>query len=370
MTTVQTANDKPLFTPGPLTTSRTVKQAMLRDLGSRDSEFLRVVREIREKLLGVANLRGDYECVLMQGSGTFSVEAVIGSTIPRAGKILILSNGAYGKRMVNIANVLQIPRAVIEYAEDCKTNARDVRYELERDPAITHIAMVHSETTSGLVNDIEGVGALAKEFQKKFIVDAMSSFGGIETDWRAVNADFIISSANKCIEGVPGFGFVLARRDSLPECQGRARSLSLDLFAQWKGLEDDGQFRFTPPTHALLAFRQALNELEQEGGVPARAARYRANYEMLIAGTRALGLREYLAPNDQGHIIVSFHYPDDSRFDFKTFYARLNEKGFVIYPGKVGSANCFRIGCIGRLFPSDMQNLLNAMQKTLSEFNL
>lgn len=370
MNSIFSANDKPLFTPGPLTTSRTIKQAMLRDLGSRDGEFLRVVREIRAKLLELAELQDDYECVLMQGSGTFSVEAVMGSTTPPNGKILILANGAYGKRMVKIADALRIPRTVVEYPEDCKTNASDVEHALSDDPALTTVAMVHSETTSGLVNDIHAVGALAKKFNKKFLVDAMSSFGGIVTDWRAANADYIVSSANKCIEGVPGFGFILARRDALLETKDWARSLALDVFAQWKGLERDGQFRFTPPTHALLAFHQALVELEGEGGVTARAVRYQANYDTLLHGTRAMGLREYLHTEDQGHIIVSFHYPQDARFDFQLFYARLNEKGFVIYPGKVGNANCFRIGCIGRLFPSDMQNLLYALRETLDEMGV
>jgi 2-aminoethylphosphonate-pyruvate transaminase len=370
MNPLSTANDKPLFTPGPLTTSRTVKQAMLRDLGSRDGEFLRVVRDMRAKLLNVAELQNDFECVLMQGSGTFSIEAVIGSATPPDGKILILANGAYGRRMVKIADALRIPRVVIEYAEDCNTNALDVERALNADAAITNIAMVHSETTSGLVNDIHAVGAVAKKFDKIFLVDAMSSFGGIETDWRATNADYIVSSANKCIEGVPGFGFILARRAALTQTEGWARSLALDLFAQWRGLESDGQFRFTPPTHALLAFEQALLELEQEGGVKARAARYRANYETLLQGTRALGLREYLRAEQQGHIIVSFLYPRDARFDFPTFYARLNDRGYVIYPGKVGNANCFRIGCIGRLFPSDMQNLIQAMRATLDEMGV
>lgn len=367
MSNLSSANDKPLFTPGPLTTSRTVKQAMLRDLGSRDGEFLRVVREIRAQLLEVAGLGEDYTCVLMQGSGTFSVEAVIGSAVAPQGKLLILANGAYGKRMIAMARTLRIEHSVIEYPENCNTRAEDAANALARDAAITHIAMVHSETTSGLVNDIAAVGAVAKTYGKQFIVDAMSSFGGIETDWGGVNADYIISSANKCIEGVPGFGFILARRDALVGTQGWARSLALDMFAQWRGLEGDGQFRFTPPTHTLLAFHRALTELAQEGGVQARAARYRANYETLLAGTRALGLCEYLEPRQQGHIIVSFLYPADPRFDFKTFYTRLNERGFVIYPGKVGNANCFRIGCIGRIFPADMQNLVNALRVTLNE---
>lgn len=370
MNAISSANDKPLFTPGPLTTSRTVKQAMLRDLGSRDGEFLRLVREIRAKLLDLAELRNDFECVLMQGSGTFSVEAVIGSATPTEGKVLILANGAYGRRMVKIADALHIPRVVLEYAEDCNTNAEDVDRALRQDPMITNIAMVHSETTSGLVNDIHAVGAVAKQSGKTFIVDAMSSFGGIETDWRASNADYIVSSANKCIEGVPGFGFILARREALLKTNGQARSLALDVYGQWLGLESDGQFRFTPPTHALLAFHQALLELESEGGVKTRAARYRANYEILLQGTRALGLSEYLPADRQGHIIVSFLYPRDTGFDFPTFYARLNDKGYVIYPGKVGNANCFRIGCIGRLFPSDMQNLIQAMRATLNEMGV
>lgn len=367
---ISSGNDKPLFTPGPLTTSRTVKEAMLHDLGSRDAVFLRVVREIRAKLLEVAGLQTGYACVLMQGSGTFSVEAVLGSTIPPEGKLLVLSNGAYGKRMVKIAEALRLPYSVIEYPEHSQTMVMDTALELARDDSITHLAMVHSETTSGIVNNVQQFGTLAKRFKKTFIVDAMSSFGGIETDWRKVNADYIVSSANKCIQGVPGFGFVLARREPLEQSKGLARSVALDLYAQWRGLETDGQFRFTPPTHALLAFHQALLELEQEGGVQARAARYHSNYSTLVAGTRDLGLREYLHPNDQGHIIVSFLYPADPRFDFKTFYARLNEKGFVIYPGKVGNANCFRIGCIGNLFPSDMENLVKAMQTTLQEMEL
>lgn len=370
MNPLSPAHDKPLFTPGPLTTSQTVKQAMLRDLGSRDGAFLEVVREIRAQLLALAELEADYECVLMQGSGTFSVEAVIGTAVPPQGKLLAVANGAYGRRIVQIARALRIAHDVVEFPENCPVDARAVERALQADAAYTTIALVHSETTSGLVNDIHAVGALARAYGKTLIVDAMSSFGGIVTDWRGANAAYIVSSANKCIEGVPGFGLVLARRTELAQTEGWARSVALDLWAQWRGLERDGQFRFTPPTHALLAFYQALRELEAEGGIAARAARYQRNYETLLAGTRALGLQEYLEPRHQGHIIVSFHYPPDSRFDFPEFYARLNERGFVIYPGKVGSADCFRIGCIGRLFPADMQNLTNAMRAVLAEMGV
>lgn len=362
---------KMLFTPGPLNTSYNVKQAMLRDLGSRDVEFISIVGDIRKRLLEVAGLPApDYQCILMQGSGTFCIESVVGSTVPLEGKLLILVNGAYGRRIVQMARVLKIAHTVLEYAEDTPTDAQTVERALQGDPSITTIAMIHSETTSGLVNDIAAIGALAKRHKKRFLVDAMSSFGGIVTNWHQANIDYVVSSANKCIEGVPGFGFILARRTALLETEGRARSVALDLYAQWKGLSGDGQFRFTPPTHTLLAFQQALRELELEGGVRARSARYQLNYETLVEEMRALGFREYLPPRVQGHIIVSFYFPDDSHFDFDEFYARLNDKGYVIYPGKVGNANCFRIGCIGQLFPDDMRALTEAIRLTLHEMQI
>lgn len=365
------SRDKILFTPGPLTTSPTVKQAMLKDLGSRDAEFISIVRDIRDRLLDVAGFSApEHECILMQGSGTFSIEAVVGSTVPPEGKFLILVNGAYGRRIAQMARVLRISHAVLEYPEDTPTDAVTVEHALRADPSITNIAMIHSETTSGLVNDIGAVGELARRYDKRFLVDAMSSFGGIVTDWRAANADYIVSSANKCIEGVPGFGFIIARRVALLETEGWARSLALDLYSQWKGLAGEGQFRFTPPTHSLLAFRQALAELELEGGVQARAARYFINYETLTKGMRALGFQEYLGRKVQGHIIVSYYYPDDPHFKFDEFYTRLNDKGYVIYPGKVGNAKCFRIGCIGRLFPDDMRGLIAAIKGTLQEMKI
>ncbi|MEK7277683.1 MAG: 2-aminoethylphosphonate--pyruvate transaminase, partial [Chloroflexota bacterium] len=350
------ARDKPLFTPGPLTTSRTVKQAMLRDLGSRDFEFVALVRDIRRRLLALGGVASPhYETILMQGSGTFSVEAVISSALPPRGRLLVVANGAYGSRMAQIAKVHKIESTVLNYAENCAPDLPAIEAALSGDAAITHVAVVHSETTTGLINPVKKIGGIVKKHNRRFIVDAMSSFGGVPINLAECGIDFLVSSANKCIEGVPGFGFIIAQREALLETDGNARSLSLDVFAQWRGLESNGQFRFTPPTHALLAFHQALDELEDEGGVTARADRYRANYETLIAGMRTMGFREYLKLDDQGYIIVSFRYPDPPQFDFETFYTRLNEKGYVIYPGKVSNADCFRIGCIGRLFPSDMR---------------
>jgi 2-aminoethylphosphonate-pyruvate transaminase len=368
---IPTWKNKALFTPGPLTTSPTVKQAMLRDLGSRDSDFINVVKDIRSRLVALGDVsEEDYTAVIVQGSGTFSVESVIGSVVPPGAKLLTISNGAYGQRIAQIAKVLGIPNVLLQYAEDCYPDLSEIEQALAADPAIAVVAVVHCETTSGLINPVEKIGQIVKRFGKTYFVDAMSSFGAVPLNLASCGIDFLVSSANKCIEGVPGFGFVLARRTALLAIDGYARSLSLDLLAQWKGLEANGQFRFTPPTHVLLAFYQALLEMEIEGGVAGRAARYQANHTTLVTGMRVLGFKEYLTPEDQGYIITSFRYPESPDFDFNKFYELLKDKGYVIYPGKVSKADCFRIGHIGRLAPSDMRDLLAAIRDTLGEMNL
>jgi 2-aminoethylphosphonate-pyruvate transaminase len=366
------ARDKALFTPGPLTTSMTVRQAMLRDLGSRDAEFIETVRRIRRSLLEIAGVSQEagYEAILMQGSGTFGVEAVLSSVVPPAGRLLVLINGAYGERIAQMAAVLRIPARLLRWPEDEPLDPEAVARALAAEPLLTHVAAIHCETTTGIMNPIEAIGRIVREAGRVYLVDAMSSFGAVPLDLADCGIDFLISSANKCIEGVPGFSFVLARRAALLATEGWARSLSLDLLAQWKGLEKDGQFRFTPPTHALLAFEQALRELESEGGVPGRAARYRANHTTLLHGMRALGFREYLRPEDQSDIITTFYYPADPRFRFEEFYDRLNAKGMVIYPGKLTHAECFRIGSIGRLFEADMRALVAAIRETLEEMGI
>lgn len=365
------ARDKLLFTPGPLTTSATVKQAMLRDLGSRDGAFIALVRDVRARLVRLGH--GDpatYTAIPMQGSGTFGIEAVLGSVIPPDGKLLVAVNGAYGRRMVQMAQVLRIPVTVVESAEDCPIEPETIAAALQRDPAISHVALVHCETTTGLLNPVVETGTVVATAGKVYIVDAMSSFGAIPIDLGAAHVDYLVSSANKCIEGVPGFAFVLARTAHLLTSRGYARSLSLDLVEQYLGLEQTGQFRFTPPTHALLAFHQALLELEAEGGVPARHARYRANHRRLLDGMIALGFRPYLAPAHQGPIITAFHYPDHPAFDFPTFYEALNRRGYVIYPGKLSRVDCFRMGTIGRIFPADIDALLDAVRSVLVELGI
>jgi 2-aminoethylphosphonate-pyruvate transaminase len=362
---------KLLFAPGPLTTSGTVKRAMLRDLGSRDGEFLFVVKQIRRRLLELGDVaNGTYEAVLMQGSGTFAVESVLSSVIPRRGKLLVAINGAYGHRMAKIATVLGIACQTVIFEEAAPVPVEPVRLALAQDPAITHVGTIHCETSTGILNPVAELGRMVRKLGRIFIVDAMSSFGGIPIDISRNNIDFLVSSANKCLQGVPGFAFVLARRDVMQATEGYARSVSLDLLAQWKGLESDGQFRFTPPTHALLAFWQALQELEEEGGVAGRAARYCANRQVLMDGMTKLGFHAYLAPEHQSHFITSFRFPAHTRFNFPAFYRRLSELGFVIYPGKVSNTDCFRIGTIGHIFPRDIRALIAAIRRVLGEMQV
>lgn len=360
-----------LFTPGPITTSSTVKGEMLRDVGSRDTEFIEMVGDIRRRLVVIAGASANtYTAIPMQGSGTFGLESVLASTVPPDGKVLVIVNGAYGRRIVQMAEMLKIPTAVLEVAEDRTPRPANVDAILTEDASITHVSLAHCETSTGIINPVAEIGEVVNRHRRHYFVDAMSSFGGVPLNVNETHIDYLVSSANKCLEGVPGFSFVVARIDALTSTKGHARSLSLDLLAQYEGLETSGQFRFTPPTHAMRAFHRALEEHDAEGGVGGRAARYRANKEVLVSGTRQLGLVEYLEPADQSDIITSFRFPDHPKFDFDVFYQRLGSRGFVIYPGKVSDADCFRIGTIGRIFPKDVRSLLEEVGEVLNEMGV
>ena len=358
-----------LFTPGPLSTSRTVKAAMLQDVGSRDYAFVNAVKDIRNGLLQLAHAPKEegYECVLMQGSGTFGVESVISSIVGEKDKLLVLANGAYGERIVKMAKIHTLKYEVLRFDEDAIVTPETVDDFLLGNRDITHVACIHSETTTGLFNPVAEIGAVCKKHNKVFVVDAMSSFGGVVMDMVAWHIDFLVSSSNKCIEGVPGFAFALCKKQELEKAKGQARSLSLDLYDQWYGLETNGQFRFTPPTLSIMAFQQALKELAEEGGVSAREARYKENKKILDEGMHQMGFRQYLLPAIQGHIITSFLYPDSPDFKFDRFYNKLNERGFVIYPGKLSKADAFRIGNIGQIFPDDVKALLKAIDEVMKE---
>jgi 2-aminoethylphosphonate-pyruvate transaminase len=355
-----------LLTPGPLSTTKTVKAVMLRDWCTWDRDYNNLVQAIRSRLVALATRQPGYTAVLMQGSGTFAVESTIGSVVPEGGKLLVIANGHYGDRIGLIARTLRIPFHLLDFGEVGVPDLFAVELTLRSQPDLTHVAVVHCETTTGMLNPVSEIGRLVKSHGKTYIVDAMSSFGGIPLDAAELGADYLVSSANKCIQGVPGFGFVIARQSDLMDCAGRARSLSLDLFHQWREMETrGGKWRFTSPTHVVRAFAQALHELDEEGGVTARHARYRANHEILVNGMKALGFRCLLPDECQSPIITSFLYPEDREFAFETFYAGLKERGFVIYPGKVTSAETFRIGNIGHVFPQDMERLVDAVRDSM-----
>lgn len=355
-----------LLTPGPLTTTDSVKQAMLTDWCTWDEDYnVHIVQEIRQSLVRLAtHCPEEYTAVLLQGSGTYCVEAVIGSTIKPKDKLLILSNGAYGDRMGNIAEYHGISYDMLAFDETEQVSVEYLDDYLAHNADITHVAVVHCETTTGILNPLEKIAHVVKMYGKKLIVDAMSSFGGIPLDMYDLGIDFLISSSNKCIQGVPGFGFILARRSELAHCKGVSKSLSLDIYDQWETMEKgNGKWRFTSPTHVVRAFKQALEELDAEGGIAARNSRYVENHRVLVEGMRSLGFVTLLPDAVQSPIITSFLYPH-AGFDFKSFYQQLKQRGFVIYPGKISQADTFRIGNIGDVHPADFSRLLEVIRET------
>ncbi len=359
-----------LLTPGPLTTSPTVKEAMLHDLGSRDKDFIAINRRLRDRLLHIIHGQDSHVCVPLQGSGTFVVEAMLGCFVPKDGKVLILVNGAYGNRMAKICVYNGRSAVVVEWPEGQPVDPSILAERLAADPTITHVAAVHCETTAGILNPIEEIARVTADAGRRLLIDAMSIFGAIELDARRVPFDALVASSNKCLEGAPGIGFCLARQGALEETCGNAPALSLDLYDQWVCMEGNGQWRFTPPTHAILAFDQALTEYEAEGGVAGRSGRYQENLEILLSGMRDLGFDTLLPDDLQAPIIVTFHNPVDPAFVFEEFYDRLRRRGYVIYPGKLTVAESFRIGCIGRLGKTEMEGALAAIRDTLAEMGV
>jgi 2-aminoethylphosphonate-pyruvate transaminase len=356
-----------LLTPGPLTTREQTRAAMLRDWGSRDEGFIALTAEMRRRLLAIAHGAGSHVAVPLQGSGTFIVEATIGSLVRPADKLLVLVNGAYGERIVAIAKRLRLPVEILAFEESQPVDPIRVGQLLAADPAITHVAMIHCETTTGLLNPLEEVAAIVAAAGRKLLLDAMSSFGALPIDLSATRIAAVMASSNKCLEGTPGLGYALIEESLLEQARGNSPSVSLDLHDQWRGLEANGQWRFTPPVQVVAALVEALRLLEAEGGPPARLARYRQNFDILVKGMSRLGFRLFLDPRVQAPIIASFHYPTDRPFHFETFYQALAVRGFVIYPGKLSRAESFRIGCIGAVEPADFHHLLAAIGDIIKE---
>ncbi len=365
------SRDPPLLlTPGPITTSAATKAAMLRDWGSRDHDFIGLTARVRERITALAGAAAGHTCVPLQGSGTFAVEAMIGTLVPAGGKLLVLVNGAYGRRMAAICERIGRAHTELVAPEDSALEAAAVEAALAADGAISHVAVVHCETTSGLLNPVAEIAGVVAGRGRRLLIDAMSAFGALELDARQVPFEALAASANKCLEGVPGVAFVIAERAALEAAAGNAPSLSLDLHAQWRGLEANGQWRFTPPTHVLAALDEALRAHAAEGGTPGRGARYRRNCEVLVEGLRGLGFETLLPDALQAPIIVTFRAPADPNFRFEDFYERLRKRGYVIYPGKLTAQESFRIGCIGQLDEDDMRGAVAAVAAVLDEMGV
>jgi 2-aminoethylphosphonate-pyruvate transaminase len=363
-------DDPLLLTPGPLTTSKRVKEVMMHDWGSRDASFLRINKEVLELLPAVLNAKGTHVTVPMQGSGTFAVEAMLTTFVPRTGKVLLLVNGAYGQRAKQICLVGGRRIEVHETPEDTAPDLDEVDKLLRTDPTVTHVFVVHCETTSGILNPVAEIGALVEKHGRRLLIDAMSAFGALPLDAATTRCDAVAASSNKCIEGVPGLGFVICREAALIETKGNATTLVLDLHDQWQNLAKTGQYRFTPPIHVIVAFHQALQEFWAEGGQPGRGRRYAGNCRVLIDGMRELGFEPLLPDRLQAPIIVTFHMPKTAKFVFQGFYDKLKDRGYVIYPGKLTVADSFRIGCIGRLDAGHMRGALSAVVEVLSELGI
>ena len=368
-----------LLTPGPLTTSLATKKAMLNDVGSWDNDFKLITKEIREKLIQILletstqnpSLTSDpYIAVPMQGSGTFSVEAMLGCFVPKNGKALVLSNGAYGMRCFESLKYFNRSAEVLNFGDFLPPDPTVLQEKLKQDLFITHVIVIHCETSSGILNPLADLAKVVEKENRSLLIDSMSAFGAIPIDAGRIKFDALVSSANKCIEGVPGFGFVLAKKSVLVKSKNQSHSLSLDLYNQWVYMEKTGQWRFTPPTHTVLAFLEALVQHRTEGGVQGRLSRYSKNKLTLIRGMKKLGFETLLSERWLSPIIVSFLFPDDPKFEFAKFYNLMKDQGFIIYPGKLTIADTFRIGCIGQVNEQIMKKVVLAVENSLKKMKV
>jgi 2-aminoethylphosphonate-pyruvate transaminase len=359
-----------LLTPGPLTTSAATRSAMLADWGSWDGAFNALTASVCRDLIAIVHAQEEHVCVPLQGSGTFSVEAALGTLVPRSGKVLVPDNGAYCKRIVRILGYLGRRCVELPHAEEQPADPRRIDAALAADPSITHVAQVHCETGTGILNPLAEIAAVVAKHGRGLIIDAMSSYGAIPIDARSVRFDALIAASGKCLEGVPGMGFVIARRSSLEQSGGNSSSLAMDLLDQWHYMQKTGQWRFTPPTHVLAALRAAIDQYQAEGGQKARLARYTENCRALVSGMRALGLKPFLSDAVQAPIIVTFHAPPDRAYVFSEMYRRVRDRGFILYPGKLTTVETFRVGCIGAIGAETIKQAVAAVADVLHEMGV
>ena len=362
--------DAVLLTPGPLTTSERTRRAMLRDWGSWDADFIAMTAELRRRLLAILHGEGSHVVVPLQGSGTFSVEAAVATLVPRSGHVLVLDNGAYCKRLGRLATLMGRKTTVLVRAEDAPVAPAELDAALAADASISHVGFIHCETGTGVANPLQAVSEVCARHGKGLIVDAMSSFGALPIDARDTTFDALVAASGKCLEGVPGMGFVFIRKTVLDAAAGNSHSLAMDLHDQHVYMEKTGQWRFTPPTHVAAALLEAMRQYEEEGGQPTRLDRYRANCQVLVDGMRELGFEPFLKPEVQAPIIVTFHAPADPAYDFKAFYEGVKRRGFLLYPGKLTEVETFRIGCIGAIGPGELQAAVAAVAETLGDMGI
>lgn len=359
-----------LLTPGPLTTTARTKEAMLADWGSWDASFNEMTASVCKDIVDIVKGQGSHVCVPLQGSGTFSVEAALGTLVPKTGKVLVPANGAYCQRIARILGYLQREVVVLEHGEDEPVKPERIAAALQADPSITHVAVVHCETSAGILNPLHHIAQVVSQHNRRLLVDAMSSFAAIPIDLSTTPIDALIAASGKCLEGVPGMGFVVVRQELIEGAAGNAHSLALDLHDQWVYMQKTGQWRYTPPTHVVAALRAALDQYIEEGGINARSARYQQNCAALVKGMRALGLRTYLADEVQAPIIVTFHSPVHPQFDFKKLYEGVKAQGFILYPGKLTQIETFRVGCIGAIGSQEILNAVAATERTLRDLGV
>lgn len=362
--------DKILLTPGPLTTTLRTKLAMLKDWGSWDADFNAVTASVRKSLLAILHGQDSHVVVPLQGSGTFSVEAAVATLVPHDGHVLVLDNGAYCKRAARLTTLMGRRCSVLGFDEAAQVDPTVLAQQLQSEPSISHVVLIHCETGTGVLNPLQAVADVCAAHDKGLIVDAMSSFGAIEIDARKTRFDALVAASGKCLEGVPGMGFVFIRKTVLEACAGRSQSLAMDLHDQYVYMEKTTQWRFTPPTHVVVALHEAIAQFELEGGQPARLARYTQNYQTLIAGMAGLGFKPFVDPAIQAPIIVTFHAPADPRYNFKTFYAAARARGFILYPGKLTQLETFRVGCIGAIASFEIEQAVHAMALALQDMGI
>jgi 2-aminoethylphosphonate-pyruvate transaminase len=359
-----------LLTPGPVSTSRSTKEVMLRDRASGGGDFQGDLSFAREYLVKIVQGQGNYTAIPLPGSATYANEAVISGIVPDGGKLLIHTNGVYGDRLIEIAAHLGKSHAVIRTPPFVPPTAAQFAQAIEADAAITHVFVVHCETSTGILNPIDEIASVCQRYAKGLLIDTVASFGAIDLDARTLRFDALTISSNKCMQGVPGIGWAVVQKQVLENAKGTCPSLALDLWDQNQHMDRTKSFRFTPPTQILAAFAQACREHEAEGGAEARLARYMRNWRRLVDGMRQLGFTTVVPDAYASPIVATFHNPEHPAFSFDALFEGMKRRGFIIFPGRLALANTFRIGCMGDVTEADMAEAIQAVAETMAEMGV